>query len=131
MKGRFKFPKKEKLKSKKAIQQLFGEGYAITSYPLKILYLRTELREDINIRTGVAVPKKNFKTAVKRNRIKRLIRESYRLNKHHIFNNIDEGYAFLFLYIGKELQEYSVVEESMLKLFAKFLKKVHHEKDNQ
>jgi ribonuclease P protein component len=126
-----KFPKKEKLKSKKLFELLFEEGQSVASYPIKLLFVRTELSEDVTIQVGVTVAKKNFKSAVKRNRIKRLVRESYRLNKHRFFNNIEGSYAFLFLYIGKEIHPYMRVERSMLGLIDKFFKKVTNEKADQ
>ncbi len=52
------FPKKEKLKSRKRIDRLFLEGKSISKYPLKLIYLKTALLEDVKIQAGVAVPKK-------------------------------------------------------------------------
>ena len=109
----FSFPKKEKLKRKKLIEQLFAGGKGLNNYPVKLIYLRTELPEDVQFQAGVTVSKRSFKKAVQRNRIKRLLRESYRLNKHLVFNNIEGNFAFLFLYIGKEMPEYEQVEASM------------------
>ncbi len=98
-----KFPKKEKLKSESLIRGIFEEGKSISSYPLKLIYLEIKVPAKTKIQCGVTVPKRNFKSAVKRNRIKRLLRESYRLNKEQIFNNIEGSFAFLFLYLGKEM----------------------------
>ena len=86
---------KEKLKNKERITQLFEEGKVLKAYPLKLIYLRVE-EQDVSIKAGVAVPKRNFKSAVKRNRIKRLMREAYRLNKGLVFNNTQRNFAFLF-----------------------------------
>ena len=124
----FKFPKNEKLKSKKHIELLFKEGHSLVVYPIKLIYLKIESPLAAQIQTAVTVPKSNFKSAVKRNRIKRLLRESYRLNKHQIFNNMEGNFAFLFLYLGKEVPEYTVVEKSMLDIFNKLLKKVSNAK---
>ena len=79
--------------------------------------------EDVQIQAGVTVSKRNFKRAVQRNRIKRLLRESYRLNKHLVFNNIEGKFAFLFLYIGKEMPEYEQVEASIKAVLHKFVEK--------
>jgi len=116
----FTFPKKEKLKSKKLIDRLFAKGKPISKYPIKLIYLETDLPEDVTVQAGVAVPKKNFKSAVKRNRIKRLLRESYRLHKHTVFNNSESSFAFLFLYLGKEMPSYGEVEKAMKELLRKF-----------
>ena len=122
-----KFPKKEKLKSEILIRSIFEEGKSITSYPLKLTYLDIKDPTRAKIQCGVTVPKRNFKSAVKRNRIKRLLRESYRLNKEQIFNNIEGSFAFLFLYIGKEIPGYEEVEKHMRVILEKFLKKVTNE----
>ncbi|PIE99773.1 MAG: ribonuclease P protein component [Maribacter sp.] len=126
----FSFPKKEKLKSKKLIEQLFKEGRHLSGYPLKLLYLKLDSPVDGRIKTGVAVPKKNFKSAVKRNRIKRLLRESYRLNKEVVFNNSEGNFAFLILYLGKEMPSFPTIEKSMKKTLQKFLKKTDNAKDD-
>lgn len=124
---KFTFPKKEKLKSKKLIEQLFEEGKSVSSYPIMLIYLQTELPLDVPVQAGVTVPKKNFKSAVKRNRIKRLIRESYRLNKALVFNNSEGTFAFLFLYLGKEMPTYNKISLQMKAVLEKFNKKIRHE----
>ena len=116
----FKFNKREKLKSKKLIERLFREGKNVSHYPLKLYYVRVHEPQEVKIKTAVSVPKKNFKKAVQRNRIKRLLREGYRLNKHLIFNNIEGNFAFLILYLGKELPEYHELEKAIKVIFQKF-----------
>jgi len=117
----FSYPKKEKLKSKKLIEQLFAEGKSVSSYPIKLIYLKTTLPNEVPIQAGVAVPKKSFKSAVNRNRIKRLLREGYRLNKHLVFNNSEATFAFLFLYLGKEVPTYLEIEKAMKGVLEKFV----------
>ena len=123
-----KFPKQQRLKSKKVIDQLFTEGKSINTFPLKLIYLKTPLPEKTPVQVAVVVPKKNFKSAVKRNRIKRLLREGYRLNKHLIFNNMETQYALVILYLGKEMPLFSQIEEGTKAILSKFLKKISHEK---
>ncbi len=121
----FSFPKKEKLKSKKAIEQLFSEGKSLSKHPLKLIYLKTSLPNDLQFQVAVTAPKKKFKTAVQRNRIKRLLRESYRRNKHIIFNNIEGDFALLFLYLGKETPSYTQMENDMKELLQKFSRNIN------
>ena len=124
----FKFPKQERLKSKKVLEQLFAEGKSINSSPLKLIYLKTLLPERVPIQIAIAVPKKHFKSAVKRNRIKRLIREAYRLNKGPIFNNMEAQYALVILYLGKEIPSFLKIEGGVKSLLTKFTKHISDEK---
>lgn len=117
---RFTFPKKEKLKRKKLIEKLFAEGKTMTHYPIKLIYLKTTFADGSKIKAGVTVSKRNFKSAVRRNRIKRLMREGYRLNKHLLFNNMESHFAFMFLYLGKEMPEQTKITGTMVHLLKKF-----------
>lgn len=118
------YPKKEKLKSKKLIDQLFTEGQSVSAFPLRLVYMPTTFDEDVIAKTGVSVSKRNFKTAVDRNRIKRLLREAYRLNKADFFNNLTTQHAFMILYIGKDKPTFTQVETRMKILFEKFSNKI-------
>ena len=115
----FTYPKKEKLKSKTRITQLFAKGKTLTVFPIKLIYLKVD-KQDALIQAGVAVPKKNFKSAVSRNHLKRLLRESYRLNKAVVFNNTEDKFTFLFLYLGKEALPFEAVQRKMVLLLKKF-----------
>ena len=120
----FTYPQKEKLKSRKLIDKLFTEGKSVSVYPLRMVYLSTALNGDILAKTGVSVSKRNFKKAPDRNRIKRLLREAYRLNKATYFNNLSTQHAFMILYIGKEKPTFLQVETKMKQLFEKFSNKI-------
>ena len=119
----FKYGKKDKLKSKKMIEKLFAEGKSITAFPLRLIYLETVFNDDSTIKTAVSVSKKFHKKAVSRNRIKRIIREAYRLNKPIFFNNSSTSYAFMILYLSKDGTTFADVNEAMKMLFRKFLDK--------
>jgi len=127
---RFKYTKKDKLKRKKVIDHLFTEGKSISVYPLRLVYLKTEHEDNSIIKTGVSVSKRLHKTAVARNRIKRLLREAYRLNKPLFFNNSTTSYAFMILYLSKDGTTFEELNNKMKLLFEKFLDKTsNHEKD--
>ena len=119
----FKYRKKDKLKSKKRIEQLFNDGRAITVYPLQLIYLKSEFDDDSVLKTGVSVSKRLHKTAVARNTIKRLLREAYRLNKPIYFNNSSTSYAFMILYLSKDGTTFGKLNNSMKLLFDKFIDK--------
>ncbi len=118
------YSSKEKLKSKKLIEQLFQEGRSISVYPMRLVYLKTVFDDGVNIKTGVSVSKRHFKNAVDRNRIKRLLREAYRLNKPMYFNNFSTQCAFMILYIGNEKPTFQEIETKMKLLFDKFHKEI-------
>ena len=118
------YTKSDKLKSQKVIEQLFEDGQYISAFPLRLIYLEANSESTKKLKTAVSVSKRNFKTAVDRNKIKRLLRESYRLQRSTYFNNITTQYAFMILYIGKEIPTYSDVDKNMKVLFEKFLVKI-------
>lgn len=93
----FTYPEKEKLKSRKLIKKVFEEGKTIKKYPILIRYVEFE-NETHNI--GVSVSKRNFKKAVDRIRIKRQLREAYRLNKETLAQTKGK-YAIMIIFIGK------------------------------
>ncbi len=119
----FTFPKKEKLKSKKLIDKLFVTGKSISYSSLKLVYLAADFEDASKIKTGVIAPKNKFKKAVDRNRVKRILREAYRLNKHAVFNNIEGSFAFMILYLGNDIPSLNEVDEKMQGLLKKFLEK--------
>ena len=104
------FPKQQKLKSRKDIQSLFKEGSSITQYPVKLLWLPCQQKQT---KAGFAVAKKNFKSAVTRNKIKRLMREAYRLQKQEIQSK-DKTFTLLFLYIGKDVASFKTIDKAVL-----------------
>jgi len=124
------YSKIEKLKSKILIEKLFDEGKSISTFPLRLVFIKTEFVESVIAKCGVSVGKRNFKNAVDRNRVKRLIREAYRLNKNIYFNNITTQYALMILYIGNEKPTLKQTDQAMKKLLEKFIKRVSEEKKN-
>ena len=115
------YPKHEKLKSRTLINQLFTEGKSVSKYPLRLAYVQVSELEDSNIKLGVSVSKKHFKKAVDRNYYKRVLRETYRLNKSILTKVVgDKKYAFMFLYQTKDRLTYQEVHEKTIQLFEKF-----------
>ena len=116
----FTYPNPEKLKSKTTIDALFSEGKSVSKYPLRFVYVEnTEANAEV-IKMGVSVSKKYFKKAVDRNYFKRILRETYRLNKAILLENNEKNYAFMFFYQTKERLSYTEIELKTKQLFQKF-----------
>ncbi len=111
------FGAEEKLKSKKTIDKLFKEGKSVSQSGFTLVYLMGPLNTFYPAQAGFSVPKKFFKHAVDRNRIKRLMREAYRLNKNTLYEKLvtsKQQMAFMFVYKGKELPGHEVATKSVL-----------------
>lgn len=109
------FKKEEKLKSKKLIEVLFKQGASFSNFPFRVLYIFVE-KNIVPLQSGFAVSGKNFKKAVDRNRIKRLTREAYRLQKNNLTEILKKNGRFMtvfFIYTGKEIAEYKNIFEKM------------------
>jgi ribonuclease P protein component len=124
--------KPEKLKSRKLIQQLFASGKAFTAYPVKVVYLlqpATALLPEpetgragntpeptVPVQVGVSVSTRHFKHATDRNRIKRLLREAYRQQKHELVDAARQNgvqLSVFFLYLDKEMPHYDGLYDKM------------------
>lgn len=117
----FTYNKEEKLKSRKLIKQLFEHGQSVSVFPLRLVYLRTDHDGEYLLKTGVSVSKRNFKLAVDRNRIKRLMREVYRLNKHLLYQNVQNKYIIMFIYLGRKEIDYFKLDAKMKHVMKQFL----------
>lgn len=108
--------KSERLDRKKVIEKMFAGGSrSFSVFPLRVVYLPVE-ELDVPVSILVSVSKRRFKRAVKRNRVKRQIREAYRLNKHLLSDALSGSQtrlAVAFIYLLDELVPSSVIEERM------------------
>ena len=117
-----KYPRKEKLKQKREIDLLFEKGRWLSQGNLRIISLDLEKKpqEDFSLtnqKFGVSVSKKYFKKAVDRNRIKRLLREVYRLNKDLYLEHFGTQTLAMFFWVSKEKPtDYKSLEENFLTL---------------
>ena len=108
--------KVERLDKKKIIEKMFAGGSrSFSVFPLRVVYLPVEeLEAEASIL--ISVSKRRFKRAVKRNRVKRQIREAYRVNKHELLNILVERkcrLAIAFIYLSDQLVESSIIEDRM------------------
>jgi ribonuclease P protein component len=125
MKG-FTFNKQERLCSQKIIGDLFTSGNSFLSYPLKVVFLKNDSFQANPVQAAFSVSKRNFKRAVKRNLLKRRMRESYRLHKPKFYQDLAEKniqISLMFVYVGKEILEYEVIEKATISALKKILAK--------
>ena len=123
----FTYPKSERLKSKNTIDLLFTEGKSVSKYPLRLVYVPVNLPDEESIKMGVSVSKKYFKKAVDRNYFKRVLRETYRLNKQLLWPAGDQRYAFMFFYQTSDRLTYAEIEEKTKLLFQKFVEQAKND----
>ena len=118
------FPKKEKLCGEIRIGKLFAEGEAFIAYPLRVVYKFSVEPQDSGVKILISVPKKKIRKAVHRNRIKRQIREAYRLNKTALLEsclNKDKSLQIAITYLSDKLPEYKVLEDKVKHALTKML----------
>lgn len=124
-----RFYKTERLCSKKDFELLFSDSESIFVYPFKVVFRVAAFSEKEGLKLGISVSKRNFKRAVKRNYIKRRIREGFRLNKQPLKDVLREhniGLHLMLVYVSKETMEFSDIEPKIrivLEKVAKILSK--------
>lgn len=124
---RYTFRKHERLCSQIAIGKLIREGKTINHYPFRLIYLTNTDKSESSAQLAISVPKKNFKRAVKRNLLKRRIREAYRLNKASLYSytktkNISIN--LLLVYVSTEISTYDEIERKLVALLQRLTKRL-------
>ncbi len=113
----YSLKKTERLKSKKLIELLFSKGNKVYEFPVKAVWLSSEIVQENPLQIGFAVSKRFHKKAADRNRIKRLMREAYRLNKINLAKLITESnsrVAIMLIYTGNNLTSFKEVEDKII-----------------
>ena len=121
------FSKAEHLCGEKRITRVFTQGEAFICYPLRVVLLIEPKMDDEPASVLVGVPKKRFKRANKRNRLKRLMRETYRLNKQEMVRALNEKQLQIHLafnYVADEELDFSSIEKKMKTALQKLLTKI-------
>jgi len=121
------FPKSEHLCGEKRITRLFTQGDAFIAYPLRVVYLIEPKKDTETASVMVSVPKKRFKRAVKRNRLKRLMREAYRLNKQELTGKLDQKELQIhvaFNYVSDDVLDFAQVEKKMKVALQRLIEKI-------
>ena len=129
---KFTLGKQERLKSRKRIDQLFKDGRSFTVFPYRIYYLFQPAKSPATsnglLQFGVGVSARSFKHATDRNRIKRLTREAYRVQKipfQELVQSKQLPVAVFLIYTGKELPAYAVVSEKIAVILNRLIKAAH------
>ena len=127
----FTYQKKDKLKSRKQMQFLFSKGTAITMHPIRLLYTIEKAEAGIFpnglLQAGVGAPSRQFRKAVQRNKVKRLLREGYRLEKPNFTNSINLTNTRLnlfFLYLDAHVQTQQQIQTTINLILQKLADKL-------
>ncbi len=125
----FSLGKHERIKTRAEMTHVFEAGDSIFSHPFKLIYTPIDKAEDsgVQMKFGVTVPKRIHNKAVTRNKIKRLVREAYRLSKPELTASIasgDKGYALMYIYVSKDTPELVSLRNQVDKLHRKWLKTI-------
>lgn len=110
------YAKEDKLKSKKAIEQLFKSGKTIKAYPLRAIFISKDVVDNNYLNVGVSVPKRSIKLAVNRNLIKRRMREAYRLNNNDLKQALitkNKGLDVILICHSSQILSYQEIEDKI------------------
>ena len=117
------FKKTERLCSRILMERLFqGENKSVSSYPLRAVFLPVEATAQQGVSVLVSVPKKRFHDAVDRNRVKRQIREAYRMHKHELVELMEmrgEELLLAIVYVSAKIEDTVYVEKRLARLLDK------------
>jgi len=121
------FKKSERLSSKKLIDTIFESGRSFTIQPFNVKWIECSLNTTFPAQIAFAVPKKIFRKAIERNKLKRRSREAYRKVKQNLYRFLKEqnkSVAIMLVYIAKEELSYAVIEDKINKIIDRLIKKI-------
>ena len=119
------FKKEERLRDKKSINELFEKGSGFYIAPFKVVWIETTIENEFPARILITVSHRNFKKAVDRNRIKRIIREAYRKNKSILYERLNgsaKKIAFMLIYTREIIIPYKEVEDKIILILQRLAK---------
>lgn len=137
--SKYSLPQAERINSKKQIDRLFrgGGSKAMTASPLRVVYMAEERGKEVReplAQMMVSVPKRYFKRAVKRNLIKRQVREAYRLNKHILVDRLslmdNIGVSMCFIWTADRICSMTEVGERMSNLLQRIAERIERDSKN-
>lgn len=121
--AQFTLSKQERLSSLKEIEALFTQGKSLVNYPLRLVWLESLNPGQVLVQVMFSVSKKKFPKAVDRNRIKRLMRENYRLLKPEFYLALPPGKSFHLglVYTGNEILDFQAIQKSLSKALERLI----------
>lgn len=126
------FSKQERLCSIKAIEALFADGKTINHFPFRIVYALRPALDIYPAQVAMSVPKRSFKRAVKRNHLKRRMREAYRLNKQVVYQALQSSnftLHFMFIYVSTRIAEYAEIERKLVEALQLLAQRLEKDRD--
>ncbi|MEL6122389.1 MAG: ribonuclease P protein component [Bacteroidota bacterium] len=121
----YSLPKSAILSSRSDLQTLFSSGQTLFVYPLKLVWVVSDDHHEV--KCAFSVPKRLYRRAVSRNRIKRLMREAYRLQRPSLLDNLQEhkgGLHLMVIYLGKQEESQAKIHKAMTRLLSQIPEKV-------
>jgi ribonuclease P protein component len=119
------FRKEERLHEKKIIERLFEKGLNFYVNPFKVIFDNADFEGNYPAKAMITLSSRNFKRSVDRNRIKRLMREAYRMNKQILYDSLDKSskkIAVIIIYTGKIMISYSEAESKIILILQRLVK---------
>ena len=116
--------KSERIKSKKLIDDLFSNGSSFFLHPLKVIYIQDNNNDNIPCKAAFVVSKRNFKQAVDRNKIKRMLRESFRTQKEELIKSLmhcNKKLALVIIYSNNKMPQHKVIKEKVKQCLIKLI----------
>ena len=130
---RYTFAKEERVTGAKRVDAIFASGSSFISYPLRVVFMQHEQSPIPSCSILISVPKKRMKKAVHRNRVKRLVREAYRLNKKltHDIDISEQSLDIAFIYVKDTASTYAEIEKAMLKALKQIAIRIKKTEDSE
>ena len=124
----FTYQKADKLKSRKQTQHLFSKGQSMNAFPIKLIYTIESIQENGQLQAGVGAPSRTFRKAVARNKVKRLLREGYRLEKPTFITGTalqGKRVNLFFLYTDATVLSQLEIQEKIKQLLSRLSEKLN------
>lgn len=125
----FGLHKTERLYRRKQIETLFAEGRSFAVHPVRVVWTKTLEKDDTPVKVLFSVSKKRFKRAVHRNRVRRLLKEAYRLEKQSLISVVPEGVTLkiAFLFTASSLPDFPMIRDKIILTLQRLAKEIQEE----